>query len=109
MLLILIGVFIVGSRFSRLSFDYDKDKKKYIFLSILLFFGVTYGLQFLLGMILALTGNVAMVSEMATLLVIGFFTLLIGSLAVWLYYRFLEKKWKNETIDAKENDSLLDR
>ncbi|MBI1838270.1 MAG: hypothetical protein HYR91_13495 [Flavobacteriia bacterium] len=76
--LIIIAAIIVGSRFSRLAVDFNQNNKKYIALSILLFFGITYRSQFLAGVFIALLGNITFLNDLANLIFIGVLSFVLG-------------------------------
>ena len=96
LLLLIFCILTIGFQFSRLAFDYDKKKGKYITFSILIFLGVSYGFQIASGVIIGLIGSISILTDPIILMLIALFCYILGGIAVWIYYRYLDKTWKQE-------------
>lgn len=98
-MLVIILLIIIGNRFYALAEDYRQNKWLYTVLSIVVFYGIQLIFGLILGMIFIIIGsNLESYSEIT----LNFIGLVIGIVAVFIFYELLKKKWekqKQEKLD----------
>ncbi|SEB82155.1 hypothetical protein SAMN04489761_1875 [Tenacibaculum sp. MAR_2009_124] len=96
-MLVLILIFVVGQKFYELAASYNKSKWSYAIAGALSYYVGAFILGLVLGGILLIFESDFL--ENASNLVLTLITIPVGVLSCYLFYVFLERKWKKETPD----------
>jgi len=104
----MIGLFLIysiGKYFADLAYDHDRKRWVFAILGVATYYAGTFIFGFLLGFILALTGNGYLLDEISDF-VLSLILLPFGILSTWILYISLKKNWIKNPKSA--NDELLD-
>ena len=91
----LILIYFIGKQFYKLAEEYDKKPWNFAILSIVVYYGTTIFLGFVVGIMYAIMDKVPDIDSSSEFM-LGLILLPFGLLAVYLLHRFLEKKWEKE-------------
>lgn len=93
-------IYFIGKRFYDLSVEYNQNKWLYAILSIIVYYGVgtllLVGLMFLDLLVFEWGFDWEKNYGMSLLMIP------LGLLAVWIFYHFLENRWKKSVVIVKD-------
>lgn len=102
----LVLIYFLGKQFYELAFEYKKSPWPYAILGVVVYYGFIFIGGFLIGVIVSLTGNYALLQLPE--IVLGLMCIPVGLLAAWGLYKILQRTWKKELANKKVNIEILD-
>lgn len=102
----LILIYTIGKWFATLAFDYNKNRWVYAILGIVTYYGGILIFGFLVGMLIAATGNTSLLELPA--IVLSLMIIPFGLLAAWILRTSLQKHWEKQAEIIVSNPDLLD-
>lgn len=100
----LLLIYFLGKKFYDLAFDNKRKPWAYAILGIVTYYGSLLLFGFVLGIILALTGNISFIEGHD--LLFSLMSIPIGLLSAYILYKVLEKNWKKSPVNHQSE--LLD-
>lgn len=101
----LLLIYWLGKSFYELAGEFKKHQWGFAIAGVASYYGGTFASALLFGGILAYTESTAFLDTNETLL--GLMFVPMGLLTCFLFYKFLQRRWENESVLAT-NDDLLD-
>lgn len=109
MLISIILTVAVGRMFFSLAHDHYRHAWGFAILGGGVFFGSQVILGVILGVVLALTGNLDALTETSTSLMINFGGLALSGIICWILYILLKRSWIKNPKNQKGNNDLIDQ
>ncbi|HLP53661.1 MAG TPA: hypothetical protein VK151_01475 [Fluviicola sp.] len=109
MIISLILTAAFGRAFFTLAHDHYRHAWGYAILGGGVFLGSQFIFGIILGIVLALTGNLDVLTKTSNSLLINFGGLALSAILCWILYALLKKSWTRNPKNQKDDSNLLDQ